>query len=452
MKLRSPFFILFTILGLSLVLYAGTTGKIAGYITDAVTGAPLTGVNVVLMETNVGAATDLNGYYVILNIPPGKYNLKISMIGYREILLNDVPVHTDFTTSEDFQLQQTVLEGQGEVIVMGRRPDIQRDRTSTMSVIGSDEISKMPVTEFQELINLQAGVVNGHFRGGRQGEVLYMMDGISVSDPYNGSMAIEVENSSIQEVKVISGTFSAEYGQAMSGVVNIITRTGTEHFSTNANFFSGDYVSRHDPPFLNIREFNPAGIRSGELTLTGPLVIIPKAYFFISARKLISDGYLYGRSEFQPSDLSNIDDSNPENWTIQRSGNGKSQAMNPNEKISLNGKLSLKMFSALNLELQGSYSNRNWKDYNHLFKYNPDGIINQYQDRYQFSTSLTHIASQSTFYTFKFNQFYNNYESYVHDNPFDAGYVSPQLLRRLGFGFYTGGMDMSHFYRNTRVN
>lgn len=452
MRHRSIFSILCVFFGLSGVLFGGTTGKIAGYITDAETGALLTGVNVVLVGTSAGAATDLNGYYVILNIPPGKYNLKISMIGYREVQLNDVPVHTDFTTSEDFQLQQTVLEGQGEVIVMGRRPDIQRDRTSTMSVIGSDEISKMPVTEFQELINLQAGVVNGHFRGGRQGEVSYMMDGISVSDPYNGSMAVEVENSSIQEVKVISGTFSAEYGQAMSGVVNIITKTGTEHFRVNANFYSGDYISRHDPPFYNIRKFNPKGVLSGELTLTGPLVIIPKASFFVSARKLISDGYLYGRSEFQPSDSSNIDDPNPANWTIQRSGNGKPRAMNPNEKISLNGKLSFKMFSALNFELQGSYSNSNWKDYNHLFKYNPDGIANQYQDRYQFSTSLIHIVSQSTFYTFKFNQLYNNYESYVHADPFDADYVSPQLLRRLGFGFYTGGMDMSHFYRNTRVN
>lgn len=441
-------------------LMAGTAGKISGSITDKQSGAPLTGVNVILAGTGLGAATDLNGYYVILNIPPGEYALTISMIGYQAIQLNNVPVHADFTTVQDFSLTQTVLESAEELIVLGRRPEIQRDRTSTMSVIGSDEIARMPVTDFQELINLQAGVVDGHFRGGRAGEVTYMVDGISVSDPYDRSLAVEIENSSIQEVKVISGTFSAEYGQAMSGVVNVITKTGDEDYHINAELYSGDFISNHTTPFYNIDDVDPLAINSLELSLAGPLPLIPKTSFYLSGRRAVSDGYIYGNQEFLPSDSSNTDDTDSDNWTIERSGNGKAQAMRPNEKVSFTGKISTQLTSRLTLDLQCSYSDRRWKDYDndydkdcdHYFKYNPDGIVTKYQDRYQYSLGLTHVVRQNLFYTLKYNYFYNNYESYVYKDPYDENYVSSQLLRRLGFGFYTGGMDMNHFYRTTRTN
>lgn len=451
MNLRSPIYVLIIISCLSVVGFGGVTGKISGYITDAETNQGLVGVNVTVLGTSLGAATDLNGYYVILNVPPGKYSLKVSMIGYQGIQLNDVPVHTDFTTVQDFRLSQTVLESK-EVVVLGRRPDIQRDRTSTMSVVGSDEIDKMPVTDFQELVNLQAGVVNGHFRGGRAGEVSYMLDGISISDPYDGSMAVEIENSSIQEVKVISGTFSAEYGQAMSGVVNVITKTGGDNYKLNADFYTGDYLSNHENPFFNITEINPTAVYSGELSLAGPLPLLPKTSFYLAGRRAASDGYLYGKAEFMPSDSSVVDDPNPDNWIIERSGDGQARAMNPNEKVSFTGKVSSQLTERLALDLQGSYSDRRWKDYNHYFKYNPDGTATQYQTRYQYSLGLTHILKQNVFYTLKFNQLFNNYESYVYADPYSDKYVSPQLLRRLGYGFYTGGMDMSHFYRNTKVN
>jgi len=456
MNLRSPYYILMIVICLTTVGFGGVTGKISGNIIDSETGQPLIGVNVSITGTSLGAATDFNGHYVILNIPPGEYTLNVSMIGYQGIQLNNVPVHTDFTTIQDFSLSQTILESEGEVIVLGRRPDIQRDRTSTMSVVGSDEIEKMPVTDFQELINLQAGVVDGHFRGGRAGEVSYMLDGISISDPYDGSMAVEIENSTIQEVKVISGTFSAEYGQAMSGVVNVITKSSSADYSANADFYTGDFISTHSIPFYHIDDVDPFAIYSSELSIAGPVPFIPKTSFYLSGRKTASDGYLYGKSEFLPSDSSVVDDPDPNNWTIERSGNGQAQAMNPNEKVSFTGKLSCQVLKRLSLDLQGSYSDRSWKgdnqDENHYFKYNPDGVATQYQHRYQFSMGLTHILKQNIFYTLKFNQLFNGYKSYVYADPNNDNYVSSQLLRRLGYGFYTGGMDMSHFSRNSTVN
>jgi len=451
MNLRNLPCVVFMVILITAVCVAGTVGKISGTIRDAKSGQPLIGVNVSILGTSMGAATDVNGYYVILNIPPGEYSLKVSMIGYKGIQLNNVPVHVDFTTTQDFSLTQTILESDKEVLVMGRRPDIQRDRTSTMSVVSSDEIEKMPVTDFNELINLQAGVVDGHFRGGRAGEVTYMLDGISVSDPYDGNLAVEIENSSILEVKVISGTFSAEYGQAMSGIVNVITKTGGDKYHLNADFYSGDYVSKHTTPFYNIDDIDPTAIYSGEMSVTGPISFIQNTSFYLSGRKTASDGYLYGKAEFMPSDSSDMDDPDSDNWTIARTGSGKDITMNPNEKVSYTGKISTQLSKRITLDLQGSYSDRRWKDYNHYFKYNPYGTAKKYQDRYQYSAGITHILKQNTFYTLKYNYLYNHYESYVYKGPYDDRYVSSQLLRRLGYGFYTGGMEMNHFYRDSRV-
>lgn len=436
--------------------FSATTGKISGRVTDALTGEPLVGVNILLVdnsgETIGGAATNQDGYYIILNIHPGNYTLKVNRIGYKTIIINDVPVHTDFTTNQDFELIESTVEMKDDIIVLGRRPDIQRDRTSTMAVMGANQIEKLPVTDFQELINMQAGVIDGHFRGGRAGEVAYLLDGVSISDPYNGSRAVEIENSSIKEVKVISGTFSAEYGQAMSGVVNVITKAGSQDFGINLETYAGDYFSSHDDIFYHIDDIDPTSIKNIELNIQGGVPLIPKTTFYLSGRMLSSDGYLFGKTEFIPSDSSNMDDPNPENWTIERSGSGKIVSMNSEDKISLNGKISSVIFEGFTLKLQGNYSDRGWKEYDHYFKYNPKGILNHYQDQYHFSIGANHVIKKNLFYTLKYNQIYTNYESYTNSNPYSEDYVNPQLLRRLGYGFYTGGMNMNHFYRNTKIN
>ncbi len=434
------------------LLMGGTTGKIAGRVTNQETGEPLPGANVMIAATSQGAAADSEGYYTILNVQPGSYTVTASMIGYREVRVENVQIRTDFTTRQNFELKPTTLEMKDEVVVLGSKPDIQRDRTSTLSIVSADEITGLPVQEVSEIIELQAGVVNGHFRGGRHGEVAYMVDGMSVSDPYNGEMAVEVENSAVQEIKVISGTFSAEYGQAMSGVVNIVTKTGAENFHLNTDFYVGDFLSSHDHIFPNIDDLDPTHINNGEFSITGPLPGIPSGAFFLTGRRVNSGGYINGIREYLPADSSNMDNPNPENWYIERNGDSNYVSMNDHHKTSLQGKFSFKITPKIKCHFQGSYHTRKWQSYNHLFKYNPDGIPTQYQDGYQISASLTHSPNQKYFYTVKAIQYDTNYKSYVNADPYSDKYVSPQRLRRLGYGFYTGGMDMSHFYRNSRVN
>ena len=168
--------ILAHLVGFYALSWAGTTGKIVGYVTDADSGEPLPGANVIIEGTTMGAATDLEGYYIILNVPPGIYTLVASMIGYQRMRIENVRVSINFTSKVNFQLKSTVLEVSEEITVVAERPVIRKDLTSTLSTVSGNDIAQMPVEKFEEVLELQAGVIQGsggeiHVRGGRASEV-----------------------------------------------------------------------------------------------------------------------------------------------------------------------------------------------------------------------------------------------------------------------------------------
>ena len=233
--------------------FAGITGKLSGIITSKDTGERLIGANVIIEETTLGAATDENGNYFILQSPPGTYTVRGTMIGYQTLILNDVRIKVDLTTALDGALPESAVS-MDEVVVQAERPMIQTDVTYSQANISSEEVEMLPVEEFEDVLALQAGVVMTggeiHVRGGRGGEISYMIDGITVTDPYNSGMAVEIENNAIQELQFISGTFNAEYGQAMSGIVNIITKDGDySKFSGSVSTSTGDYHSADNTLF-----------------------------------------------------------------------------------------------------------------------------------------------------------------------------------------------------------
>jgi len=207
-------------------LSAQNVGRIAGTITDAQTGAPLPGANVTIVGTMMGAAADGDGEYYILNIPPGRYELRSSMIGYEAMLVQDVIVNAGRTTNIDFELLDEVFE-LGEVVVQAIRPDVERDKTSTSHIVRFDEVQAMPgIRDISDVIGLAADVIDGHFRGGRIGEEYYTLQGMGIVNPLDNSSAFMPIMSGVEEVEVITSGFGAQYGNAQSGVVNISMREG----------------------------------------------------------------------------------------------------------------------------------------------------------------------------------------------------------------------------------
>ena len=210
--------------------FAGTTGKLTGKATDAKTNEALPFVNITITGTSLGAATDIDGNYIILNIPPGKYNVKAQSVGYQPVIMENISISIDLTTKLDFSLTSSTVELQA-VIIQGKQDQLKKDVTSSQSMVTADQINSLPVAEFDDVLRLQTGVskdANGgfHIRGGRSSEIAYWVNGISITDPYDNSRGVDIDNSSIQELQVISGTFNAEYGNAMSGIVNTVTKEG----------------------------------------------------------------------------------------------------------------------------------------------------------------------------------------------------------------------------------
>ena len=256
------------------------------------------GANVLINETDLGAATDADGSYYILQVPPGKYLVRFTMIGYQDLLMKDVRIQVDLTTTINAELSESVI-GMNEIVVQAERPMIQTDVTYSQANISSEEVEMLPVEEFEDVIALQAGVVNAngeiHVRGGRGGEIAYMVDGITVTDPFNSGISVEIENNAIQELQFISGTFNAEYGQAMSGIVNIVTKDGSySKYLGSVSYNSGSYVSTDSDLFPQLGKFNLSGISDIKGNIEGP--ILPKKLsFFASGRFKRNNGYLHGQ-------------------------------------------------------------------------------------------------------------------------------------------------------------
>lgn len=248
------FLVLLLVMAFVPAIFAGTTGKIAGIVKDKQTGEPLPGVNVEVLGTTLGASTDIDGYYVIVNVPVGVHELKVSYIGYKEVLIYNVRVVADATTRYDFEMEQTLLEVSEVIEVIAQRELIAKDNTSSKSVISSEVINSQPVDNITRTVGLTAGVTdvdplgnlnNGvSVRGGRPGtgEVKYMVDGVDISNPLalvnrgynpgqgNADIATDVPESSLEEVQVITGGLGAQY-DAKSAVISMVSKSGGNKYS-----------------------------------------------------------------------------------------------------------------------------------------------------------------------------------------------------------------------------
>ncbi len=235
----------FAIVGLVLFnsfLFAGTTGKIDGKVTDAQSGQPLPGVNVVVVGTNMGAATSKDGFFVILNIPPGTYALKFTMIGYGPYLIKGVHVKIDLTTTINAQLKPVVISGK-EVVVVAKRPPVQMDVAASQQNITSKQIQALPVTSVNELVGYEAGVTsNMSIRGSSANQTLFMVNGVTLRDARNNQPITLVPLSAVQAISVQTGGFGAEYSNVRSGVVNLVTKEG------NRKHYSGTITYKIKPP------------------------------------------------------------------------------------------------------------------------------------------------------------------------------------------------------------
>ena len=223
-------------------------GKLVGKVVEAGTGEPLYGANIVLVGKDIGAATDVEGEYFILNITPGIYEVKASMVGYQSITQTNVEIKNNHTTTLNFELKLSVIELNQNVVITAERPLIEKDLTSTRHFVSAEEISSRPTDELLNVLSTLPGIdVNSAgelvVRRGTLDQVAFLIDGVRARNPLDFQPYTNINLSSIQELEIITGGFSAEYGEAQSGVFNIITKEGSDKFTAYAEV-------RYTPPGL----------------------------------------------------------------------------------------------------------------------------------------------------------------------------------------------------------
>jgi outer membrane receptor protein involved in Fe transport len=484
------------------LLYAGTTGKISGKVVDSKTNEPIPFAAVVVVGTSLGASSDAEGKYVILNVPPGTYTITAGLIGYQGERVLNIGVSVDYTTTLNFSLNESSVE-MGEVVVQGERsPLIRQDQTNPVVAVSSENIQSLPVTSINEIIALQAGVVLAddgtlHVRGGRDNEISYTLNGISLNNPYNNTSSIGVATNAVQEVSVSTGTFSAEYGNALSGVVNYVTKEGGPKYTGSARLLTGDYMTNHTDLFPHIDKIDAFNNTRVEATLGGPLGVEDLS-FYASGVYDRGKGYLYGQRLYNPTDFFVTRDElnwqkvkldsvgkpatdasgNVLYYTDPRStggsgapyyfnplskdtsvaqglptGDGAIVPLNTSESYNIQANVSYRFSPTMKLKYEIVADKGNsYSAYYDSYRYNPDGRPQNFSTGIMHTVDWTHTISHSMFYTFKGSYSKSDGKTYAYESVNDPRYL-PAFYQTLfpSTSFYSGGVSLERTSHSTET-
>ncbi len=389
--------------GLSYGQSSRISGKIVGQISDGKTGEALAGVNVIIENTSLGASTDIEGFFQIMNLAAGTYTAAISYIGYGTKKIKDIKVMPDYTVTLNTELNPELMESD-VIVVTADRPLIQRDITSSIKEVTAEEIRHAPVNDFTQVLAQQIGAVETgrgrrsggiHIRGGRNNEIVYYVDGVNSNDPFVGTAGITIDNNAIEQLNIISGGFNAEYGESMSGIVQIITKSGSpEKFSVQSEITS-------DAPFGGAAyDF---GFNKYFGSINGPILGLRK-----------NNGNFYVQVNYI-----NTDDRNP---AVYQQGHNDRQQTNATGKIAFEP-----IPSVLRVQLNGSYTFRQENWYSQIRSGNPfwlnQNTANKQGD-HRISMTISHTLSNSTWYDLTLIRFKNyrknSGQNGAHYNDFQA--------------------------------
>lgn len=435
---------------------AQTKGVIRGTVTDAETGEALPGVNVIVKGTYYGAASDVEGTFEIRNVNPGVYTVEVSMIGYKQVQNTGVKVSAGQITVLNFKLEATVLALGQEVVVIGEKPLFNIEETASLRSVTSTEIQAEVVESVQDIVSNQVGVVKSdneiHIRGGRSYENAYLLDGISVQDPLAGTgFGLQLSTDAIEEVEIITGGYNAEYGQAMSGIINVKTKEGGEHY-TGALTYKRDHFGRFDPGTPILGTFSTRSRHSfrtdiAEISVSGPepltkyvfpalgLKLPGRFSVFGNFYMLLSDTYVKKRARQLYSSIFHGTKFAPReenNW----SGIAKlTWRIDPTHKLVISGNQSV----AINQNTKSLQTNLEFVEpgpgYPYEYEQNLDNFNTFTHLNKQLALHWTHTLNNKMFYEIKLSRFFTHLRSDVNGKHWSE-YQEPQDIVTLPIEYF----------------
>jgi outer membrane receptor protein involved in Fe transport len=354
-----------------MISQSAINGTISGFVRDDQSQIPLPNASVLIEGTSLGASADKSGFYVIQNVPLGTYVLKAQMIGYAATKIKEVVVKTDQETKVDFELASQVLCIEPEIVIIAPRDYLPQELMNSAQHIEGDELTKnSPIGTFQDALDLLPGVVGNHFRGGRTSDVLYMIDGLPVSGAMTRELSFLVPNSSIAEMVVQTGGFSAEYGNAQAGVVNVVTKEGHGELKG---------IAKVSTNTIGLNELSYDNFQEAEFAVGGP--------FAASFGGPVVDGNYFLSSNVQATDSPYRNDL-------------RQVFRHPVKyNYNINAKLGVRLSNKLQLRLQTLGSRWNWHEYDPLWADRLSALPERDNRSLRLSASIIHTITPKMFYS-----------------------------------------------------
>jgi outer membrane receptor protein involved in Fe transport len=422
---------------------AGTTGKLSGTVLDA-DGKPIPGVTVLVFGKGIGAFTDTKGQYDILNVPAGTHEIRFTHIAYRALTYTNILVSADQTTRLDAKLESTTVSMQA-IEIQAERPIVDVNLTSMRATVTSEEIEALPVQDLNDVVNLQAGVVDGHVRGGRIGEVQYQVDGVSINNPFSNESTLRIDRSLLQEVQVISGVFDAEYGQAMSGVVNAVLKDGTKDFKWGGEIGGSGFFFDGAPRGAENQTYHSLN-QNYQLNISGPITG-PSTVAILSGRYYIFDDYLLGQRYFLPTDKSDF-----ERKIFIGTGDSADVALGYSTEWSGLGKVTNTSIHNVTLSYQAIFNLIKGRRADYVYRLNPGGLTKQETSSVTHGLDVTHTLSTTTYYKVSLRQNYLHYTDLAYRDLFDDRYVQagpPLSDPNYNLGAVVQGVQFGRYLQQT---
>ncbi|MDD3043977.1 MAG: TonB-dependent receptor [Candidatus Delongbacteria bacterium] len=386
------------------VLFSQTTGKIKGVVLDE-QGDPLPGANIVVVGTTWGAEADEDGYYYIIGVRAGTYTLKTEFVGYAPKEAREVKVRVGLTTTQNFKMSSEVIELQEIVAEVVMEQKVEKDVTTSVRTVDMGNIETLAVTQVSDVLKGTAGIKTDaegelHFRGGRAGEVNYVIDGVSVGDPTGAkSNPVEINFANVEAFNIQKGIPDAEYGDALSGSVNIVYKIGDQEKTSG-------HVKYATDSFLGDTKLN---YNRGEFSLSGPIPLPMngmKPTYYIATDFTLQDGYarsyrVNGDSEGEFFDFKDYD--------LTGFGFELPQARENNFNIMF--KSAYDFSPTMKLSASFTRSRTHNYDFDWAYRYTPETTSEQQEDVTILNLNWRHTLNQQSYYDFIFSYYNREFEN-----------------------------------------